>query len=332
MAEEPRETAGVAAEMLATAAEVAALAPSIHNTQPWHWRIRGDQADLLLDRDRLLAVTDPDDRLAVFSCGAALHHLRVALAAEGWRAEIARRPDPGQPDHLARVRLTGRADPSPDAMELVEAARLRHTDRRPVTTTPVDRQTLDTVLAAVDAEAVHLHLLSRDQVLELAAAAGHAQEAEKQDSTWVSELAYWTGEQRPAGAGVPDTAIPTGPTQTTVPSRDFGRPGSLPVSVEHDRAAVFGVLYGETDEREDWLRGGEALSAAWLQAVERGVSLVPISAPVEVPATRETIRRLLAGVGQPYLVIRLGVPDPDLPGPQETPRLETTQTVEIVEA
>ncbi|MBO0870767.1 MAG: nitroreductase [Micromonosporaceae bacterium] len=309
------------------------MAPSIHNTQPWHWRIHGAEADLHLDPSRLLDVTDPDHRLAILSCGTALHHVRLALAAEGWRSEISRLPDPSQPGHLARVRLTDRADPSPDAMQLVQAARVRHTDRRPVTATPIDERTMGAVLAAVEAETAHLHLLKRDQVLTLAAAAASAQEAEKEDTSWVSELAYWTGgEQRPAGAGIPDTAIPERPTETTVPSRDFGHHGTQPVSAEHDRAAVFGVLYGDGDDPEDWLRAGEALSAAWLLAEQQGVSVVPISAPVEVTTTRETIRQLLAGLGLPYLVIRFGVPDPGLPGPEYTPRLQTSQTVEIVEA
>lgn len=337
MAEEPRLPAGAAADVLASAAEIAALAPSIHNTQPWHWRIHpadggrrdSGRADLYLDESRLLAVTDPDHRLAILSCGTALHHFRVALAAEGWRSEIARVPDPSHPEYLARVGLPGRADPSPDAMELVQTMRVRHTDRRPVSRTPIERGTLDAVLAAVDAEANHLHLLKRDQMLELAAAAGAAQEAEQEDTSWVDELAYWTGGERSAGTGGPDTAIPERPTQTTVPSRDFGHPGSLPVSVEHDRAATFGVLYGDGDEVQDWLRAGEALSAAWLQAIQRGVSVVPISAPIEVTATRQTIRQMLVGLGEPYLVMRLGVPDPDLPGPEYTPRLNTSETVEI---
>ncbi|MFD0598854.1 hypothetical protein ACFQZ4_46565 [Catellatospora coxensis] len=72
-----------AADRLAAAAAAAAQAPSIHNTQPWRWRIGSRTADLYLEPSRLLPATDPDRRLATLSCGTALHHVQVALAAAG---------------------------------------------------------------------------------------------------------------------------------------------------------------------------------------------------------------------------------------------------------
>jgi hypothetical protein len=70
------ETAGLAA-----AARTAGFAPSIHNTQPWRWRVSGPTLELWAVRDRQLAVVDPEGRMLAVSCGAALHHPRVALAA-----------------------------------------------------------------------------------------------------------------------------------------------------------------------------------------------------------------------------------------------------------
>jgi len=50
-------------EALAEAAVAAGNAPSIHNTQPWRWRLDNDTLELLVERSRLLGVTDPDRRL-----------------------------------------------------------------------------------------------------------------------------------------------------------------------------------------------------------------------------------------------------------------------------
>jgi nitroreductase len=316
-------------DALAEAAAVARYAPSIHNSQPWHWRVSAEVLDLhMAAAERGLAVTDPDFRLALLSCGAALHHARTALAAEGLAVQVVRLPDAADPDHLARITVTGRVPVTPEAVRLVQTIEIRHTDRRPVTAEPVGPAELATISGAVSAEGAWLHLLSRDQVIELAAAASYAQQAEAADEAWQAELAYWTGGTRPGGGGIPDAAIPAEPTQTTVPSRDFGHPGTLPVSSAHDQGAAFAILYGRQDARLDWLRAGEALSSAWLAATELGVSLVPLSATVEVPYTRQALRRLLAGVGQPYLVVRLGHPDPDHPGPAHTPRLRPEQTIE----
>jgi hypothetical protein len=313
---------------LTEAATTSGYAPSIHNTQPWRWRLTGHLLELYADRRRVLAVTDPDARLATLSCGVALHHARVSLAAQGWQATTTRMPEPADPDHLARIHVDGRAPvDQPTALHL-RTIPLRHTDRRPVTGAPVQPQQLQAITAAVEAEDTWLHTLTSDQVLELASAAHHAQRTEAAESGWLEELAYWIGGTRPAGSGIPDAAIPDRSTLTTVPGRDFGHHGTLPISAEHDKTAVFVMLYGRTDEPRDWLRAGEALSAGWLTATEHGVSVLPHSAPIEVVSTRQAMRVILASTGYPYLLLRLGTIDPADAGPPHAPRLPADQIIE----
>jgi hypothetical protein len=204
---------------------------------------------------------------------------------------------------------------------------VRHTDRRPVTGTPVDETQLHDITAAVEGQGARLHVLSHDGVIELGVATSQAQEAQALEPAWRTEMAYWSGGTRPTGAGVPDTAIPERPTETSVVSRDFGHPGTLPVSAEHDQGATFLILYGDQNDAVDWLRAGEALSAGWLTATQLGVSVVPMSATVEVMATRIVLRRLLSGLGEPYLVLRLGRAEPD-GGQPRVPRRPAHQTIE----
>jgi nitroreductase len=315
------------ADALYAAATAAGYAPSIHNTQPWRWRLAGDVLDLYADRSRVLGVTDPDSRLATLSCGTALHHARIALAAQGWHAVVERLPDPADPDHLARVRIDGPGSIEPYTIRLAQSIRQRHTDRRPATGAPVAAQALGDITAAVETEATSLHILRPDQVLDLAAATSHAQGAEAAETLWQDELAHWAGGDGASGVGVPDAVIPQAAPQTTVPGRDFGRLGDLPSIAGHDESAIFGVLYGPGDERHDWLRAGEALSAAWLTATAQGVSLLPFSAPIEVGGAREVVRRLVAGLGHPYMAVRLGTATPDGEAAR-TPRLAADQIIE----
>src|SRR5690349_10741072 len=146
---------------LANAAALAGYAPSIHNSQPWRWRVSGDVLDLYAAHSRQLAITDPDGRLAVLSCGTALHHARTALAAEGWRVDVERLPDPAAPDWLARITLAERVPVSADAVRLVQTIRVRHTDRRPVTGPRVEPAELAAIEAVVRAEGARLHTLPR---------------------------------------------------------------------------------------------------------------------------------------------------------------------------
>jgi hypothetical protein len=313
---------------LVEAAAAAGHAPSIHNTQPWRWRLAGNVLGLHLERSRVLDVTDPDTRLAVLSCGAALHHARVSLAAQGWHVEVARRPVPGDPGHLARLSLDRRVPVELPAIRRLQTVRLRHTDRRPVIGEPVGTADLQAITSAVEAEDTRLHVLTPDQVLDLADAADHAQRTEAGQTAWQAELAYWTGGTRPAGTGIPDAAIPDRVTRTTVPGRNFGHPGALPISSGQDRAAIFAMLYGRTDEPVSWLRAGEALSSGWLTATELGVSLLPFSAPIEVISTRQAMRVLIASTGYPYLVVRLGHLNAAEAGPPHAPRLPTDQIID----
>ena len=312
---------------LTEAATSAGYAPSVHNTQPWRWRVQPDRLELFATRERQLSATDPEGRLLMLSCGAALHHAQVALAAEGWTIEIHRMPAGGDPDLLANLVPTGRAPAAAEAMRLVQAMQVRRTDRRPVSPEQVPASSVDAIAAAAS-DGVGLQVLDRNQVVELASAATRAGSVEAADRQIAAELEYWTSRAAAEGIGLPESALPEQSPQTTVPGRDFGRTGTLPVGSGHDRAAVYAVLFGDDDEPEGWLRGGEVMSAAWLAATTLGVSVLPLSGVVEVSTTRQTLRRILSGLGYPYIVLRLGLADPEHAGPPRTPRMPAAQLVD----
>src|SRR2546423_300252 len=92
-------------ERLHSAVELAVRAPSVHNTQPWRWRIDSNTVELFADRSRQLPATDPEGRDLLLSCGAALHHLQVALSAVALACSVQYLPDPENRDHLATVTM-----------------------------------------------------------------------------------------------------------------------------------------------------------------------------------------------------------------------------------
>jgi nitroreductase len=322
--------AGVnATERLIMAATAAALAPSIHNTQPWHWRIQGDTADLCIDRSRQLDVVDPDLRLATVSCGAALHHARVALAADGLAVNVTVLPIPRDPTHLARITVVGKTVATDADMRRYQTIRIRHTDRRPLLDEPIAEPDLAALRRIAGEYATGLHLIARDDLFDLASATSRAQRDQVGDADARAELDAWTGDGHPEGAGIPDANIPAAPTRTTVPSRDFGHDGSVAVSDGHDRAATYAIVYGLDDGPSSWLRAGEALSAMWLYATEHNIALLPLSAAVEEPFTRRTLHRMLAGLGYAHLSVRLGVADPQQASTPRTPRLPSSETITV---
>lgn len=315
-------------KVLASAANTARLAPSIYNSQPWRWRVAGGVADLYAVPQRRLRVTDPDGRMLMISCGAAIHHAQVALAAEGVVCDVALRPG-DDPDHLARLRPAATIEVTPTAMKALQDLEIRHTDRRPLLEQPMPEDTLAAMRSAAARFGIGVEPLDRGQVIELASATSRAQRDQLADEAARAEFDAWIGHGRPLSAGIPDTAIPDSAPQTTVPVRDFGHVGTLPVGDGHDNAATYAILYGNDDEPASWLRAGQALSALWLTATDRGIAVLPLSAAAEEPSTRTRLRAILSGVGRPYLALRLGVPDPALPPPERTPRLAPETIIEI---
>jgi hypothetical protein len=305
--------------VLSRAALFAARAPSLHNSQPWHWFVGPDRLDLRLEPGRRLHAADPDARLAVLSCGAALHHARIHLAAAGQRVEVVRAPAAEDPDLLARLSLAGRAEPDHDAMRLVGAAARRHSDRRGATGAPLDLHRVRSVGHAVRAEGAGLAVLRPRQVFALAEAVELAEEVESADPDRQIELAGWVGGLRPSGTGVPSAALPDDPRLLTAPARVLRRAGPALIGETHEHTAVFAVLHTAGDTRADWLVAGEGLSAGWLTATALDVAMLPLSVVTEVAGSRDRIRGLLGWSGYPHLVLRLaaGVDD-DAP---RTPRL-----------
>jgi nitroreductase len=294
--------------VLKRAASEAQLAPSIFNTQPWRWRLVNDELHLQADRSRRLHVTDPDQRQLTISCGAALHHAIVALAAAGYDVEVSRRQDPGDGDLLAVVRVAGTRAPSENDLRLHQAIPRRRTDRRAYTAENVESHTISNLVAAAENQGAHLHIASDDQVKVLREAAIRAEQVHLADISYKKELAWWTHRPPPTRDGVPPlTAVM--PTDRRVPLRSLALPGvGISPGLHDDVATIYALVFTDTDERLDWLRAGEALSAMLLSATAVDLAASPISDVIEVPETRTEVSHILDGPQYAQIAVRIGHP------------------------
>jgi len=299
-------------EAIRAAIELAGHAPSLFNAQPWSWRAGADSAELFMDPTQSFPVTDPQQREMRIGCGAALHHLLVALAAAGWRCEV-ERSSGREGGFLARVRLTEAGDPDQDALRLVETIPNRHNDRRPFSAESVSQDTLAALQASADGEGVHLQVVTRDEHrIWLSVLTERAAALQGAESGYADELARVTGADD-ASVGVPADAIPhvVSPRHSDVTLRDFEllEPGSLEIPESADEHPVWCILWTERDAPEDWLRAGEALSRFLLNAAEQALATGVQSQPVEVAMIRAQINEhLLSGLGHAQVLVRIGWP------------------------
>src|SRR5436309_1962856 len=107
-----RETGGFDRTSVADALSVAVRAPSIHNTQPWVWRLQAGELTLRADRSRQLAVADPDGHSLLLSCGAAMHRRsdRRPFAAQELSADVVEAVQAAAAGPGARVDFPKRED------------------------------------------------------------------------------------------------------------------------------------------------------------------------------------------------------------------------------
>jgi len=280
--------------------ELACLAPSIHNTQPWAWRLSGAEAWLYADLDRQLQVEDPTGRNLVISCGAALDHFTLAARALGWSAEVARIPESDDPTLLAHLSL--RRDPRPDTVGVLDAMRNRCTDRRRFTSWPVPPERLETLCEeARDRDAAAMPVL--DLATRFRIEQTVRQALEVRDPMATAEQGRWAG--RVGHDGLPLQVLPVeAPGQARTSRFDRGLLVDTRPEVESSDGLI--VLGGEADDRLSWLRTGEALSALWIRSTRTGLSVVPLTQPLEVPATRVELQTLLHGTLEPHLLVRVG--------------------------
>src|SRR6516162_4969325 len=130
MSEEAAQAVPIPADQMDFLIATAARAPSVHNTQPWRFRVGEFAIELYADTRRKLRA-DPIGREMLISCGAALYGLRLAVRSLGYLPVVELLPNPARPRLLARVML-GAAEPiTARERELLEALPHRHTHRGP---------------------------------------------------------------------------------------------------------------------------------------------------------------------------------------------------------
>jgi hypothetical protein len=104
---------GLTPAQVADVLRAAGRAPSLHNSQPWLFRVTDDVIELHADPDRRLPATDPQDRELRLACGAALFNLRIAVHGFGVRPRVTVLPDRDRPGLVALVHRGAAGPPTP---------------------------------------------------------------------------------------------------------------------------------------------------------------------------------------------------------------------------
>lgn len=311
----------VSTDVVTRALRRACRAPSLHNSQPWQWVAQDDTIQLFLDKDRILYSTDHSGREAVIGCGAALDHFRVAMAADGWMANVDRMPNPNNPLHLASVDFSPMELVTEGHLRRADAILVRRTDRLPFTEPPDWESVEPRLRRTVVSDAVVLDTIADDLRSDLAEASALTESLRLYDTSYHAELRWWTGPFE-TSEGIPHSALPSSSERDRI---DIGR--DFPVShhsdsqpgAGHDRSKIL-VLSTFDNDRSSVLQCGETLSAVLLEATLAGLATCTLTHITELGASRDIVASLIGRTTTPQLLIRVGLATANEDLPPATPR------------
>ncbi len=320
-------------EVIRDAVRLACRAPSLHNSQPWHWVLEGGTLQLFADADRVVRATDTSGREALMACGALLDHFRVAMAAAGYTANVDRFPNPNNHLHVASVDFTPMKFVTDGHRQRADAILRRRTDRLPFAPPP-NWETFQAQLRdTVDSDLVRIDFVPDDLRPQLAEASQLTESLRLYDSTYHAELHWWTAAFE-VTQGIPHSSLVSAAESDRV---DVGR--TFPVThhrerrpeVDEDRAKV-AVLSTYDNTPHSVLRCGELLSAVLLDATMVDLATCTLTHITEMAASRDIVATLIGQNSDditPQVLIRIGRTPSIEDVPPPTPRRPVDEVLEV---
>jgi nitroreductase len=278
-----------------TLVEVAILAPSPDNNQPWRFTLE-DQA-ILVEHDRERALpSDVDGMFDLTGIGAAIENISLKAQASGLATDVASLMDPGDhPRFVPVARLTfHQTDAPPDP--LVEQIEQRHTNRAPYAREPIAADIVEEIRAAAEAlPTCHWTWIDdRTTIAHLARLVGQADVMRFRRRPFHEELVRQLrftleeAETSRTGLDIRTLALPPGGSLLLKTMRSWRRTRCLDAcglgfvlsritaGVVRSSGAIAILRCEQQDQPQGYLSGGRALQRAWLAATRYNLAVHPL--------------------------------------------------------
>jgi hypothetical protein len=301
----------------------AILAPSSHNTQPWKFKVTENIVKIFPDFDRSLVYSDRLYRELHISLGCALANYCVAADYFGYETTVEYYPE-SDLENPAIVVSVHKKQTNRLGKELFPFVTQRTTNRNPYLDKRIPKDVLDNILRYTSSK---LNITVRfiqdsnmkkkiiDLVDESILFAFNDTIFKDELSSWVRSNYTKKGDGMPLfGFGIP------GLISMFAPFLIKNMPAQIQSKIDKGllkQSDTFMVLSSKNDDKEAWIKTGEAYEYLCLACLKNGIATAPMAGVVEYDKTDKKLQAVLEITERPMFFARMGYTPQS---PHKTPR------------
>lgn len=289
-------------------ARYAVLAPSGHNTQPWHFSSQGQTLLLKANTGRHLPHSGTAAAEPHISLGCCLETL--CLAAEGFGYGLSVDYDV-QEGVAAAITLDKRVTPD---QSLLAAITKRTSNRNPYEPAPLANSVLAGLAHTSDLPKVSARpITDRDEIAFLADQTQHATHAIMTEQEFRTELSKWVRSNvSKQYDGMPGFAqgMPTPPSliaKHIIKNVDISKSQAKKDAGRILQSPALLLITAEDPGTKEFLNAGRLYARICIRAQQAGLATSGVGAAAIDPSTRQAIQQHFKLTDRPIALIRLGV-------------------------
>lgn len=286
--------------------EIARLAPSVHNTQPWKVKNTSKGLKIIMDNDHKLGAGDPVGRQTAISLG--IFSEAVCIAAEniGWNSKEIKLED----DTTARISFKKSNRSRSDIAELIKR---RASDRSIYKKINISVETKKTIQNCVCDKSVQVWFVQdKDFIKKLAKLTSKGIRLALSNPEFRNELSRYlirSGSNKKRGIAVKSLYLPWFIANLQPESLKLGLNTRKEAELEEKRwssASAIVLITTDGDLHEDWFNAGRTYLKVSLAIESFGLSQTTSAATVEAATFHEDVEKMLETSQRLQAVLRIG--------------------------
>ncbi len=295
-------------EQLAEIINIARLAPSVHNTQPWQVSTDGQTIKVQLNKRYVLDDGDPTGRQTAISLGIFSEAIKIAAESRGLQVQKIKNGH-----NQASIIVGKHAKPPVDSKRYVKLLAVRHSDRSIYKSAEINRSVISKIEAAGVGSGVETRVSTDrsliDKIAELTSKgiglALSNPNFRKELSQYL--VAPWSRKKR--GITVSSLYIPFWLAWVQPWLVRSGLGVASEANLERKRwesASAVVLILGDGDLAEYWFEVGRAYLRVSLEVAELGLAQATSAAVVEASNYHDDIEKMLGTKKRVLALIRIG--------------------------